>query len=170
MKIYWFSTTPPDIKKPLFWFIPLALLLIAGLAFSMFTLINASHIEDSNGSDTALVTLTEADLLANRPRSVSTGSVSSNINQKLSLRINKFSGVTDVTSFTARGSRLTIHFSCALQEGNFRVLLLCEGNYVADLPVNGSDTVIIDNPNGRYSIRVAGESAKFALKCSYDIE
>ena len=157
------------MKKHLIWIIPLALLLIAGLAFGLFTLINASHIEDTNGADTALVTLTDADILSNRTSSVATGSLSNTINRMTTLRVNKFSGVTDATSFTARGDKLTIHFSSTLEEGNFRVVLLCDGEYVMDLPIDGSKAVPIDNPDGRYTIRIAGESAKFSLKCSYDI-
>ena len=73
----------------------------------------------------------------------------------------------ELETFTARGERLVIRTDAALTEGNLRILLLCDGEYVTDIPL-GAQTTAVENPDGRFELRLAAESAK--MQMTYTIE
>lgn len=118
------------------------------------------QIEDTNGEDTALCTLTDEQILAEHPSISTVGSVASRVNDKQTLRVNKLSGVYVFDSFLLQNEDLSLTVSTTLHEGNLRIVLLCDGVYVQDVPIGEDQTVSIANANGRYQVRLAGESAK----------
>ena len=127
------------------------------------------QIEDTNGDSPELCELTDDDIFNDNPKSVQFGSVYSSIGGKYSLKVNKFSGVESVAKFSANGTKLVINSDSTLQSGNFRIVLMHDGEYLSDIPT-GEKSVTIDSPEGDYEIRVAGESAKFDIVISYSVD
>ena len=120
------------------------------------------QIEDTNGpDDISLCTLTEEEILDKSPSYSAVSSITSTQNGKRTLRIKKLSGVYALDSHLASGNTLTITLSTTLHEGNLRIVVLCDGNYVADMPVGQNETLTLQNADGhRYQVRLAAESAK----------
>lgn len=118
------------------------------------------QIEDTNGADTALTTVTDEDIQKKNPSHNAVGMVRSELDGKQSLRASKLSGVYAFNSYTANGGTLTVTLSTTLYEGNLRAVLLCEGVYVQDIPLGEAQTVRIETAAGKYQVRLAAESAK----------
>ncbi|MBQ8407286.1 MAG: hypothetical protein IJY39_00325 [Clostridia bacterium] len=146
--------------------------IITVVLLSAVLLTSCTHIEDTNGADTALCTLTEEDILASTNSSTRIGSVSSQVNNKYSLKVKKLSGVFDYTSLNLQaGQLLVIESDVVVESGNLRIVIVCDGEYVADISV-GTDQHIevkIDRTD-KYEIRIAGESANFTFQFTYTVE
>ena len=128
------------------------------------------HIEDTNGNDTSLCTLTQEDLLAEASSYISFGSMETRINDNYSYSVKKLSGVYRLIRFPAEGSSLTIETSAVLTQGNLRIVLLCDGEYVADIPLAENQSITIDDPSGTYSIVLGAESAELKFTYSYSVQ
>lgn len=157
------------MKRLLYLLIPLVLIAAILTALLIVTLIGKSQIEDTNGADPALCTLTDEDIFSKSTSSSSVGSVSTQINREYSYRVKKLSGVYEAVEFRASGDTLTIQISSTLTQGNLRIVLMCDGEYVQDIPVGQDQTITIPNPDGKYAIRLAAESAELSLECAYDV-
>ena len=125
------------------------------------------QIEDTNGEDTALTTVTDADITAKKPSYNAVGMVRSQLDGKQTTRVNSLSGVYEFNAYTADGGTLTVTLSTTLHEGNLRAVLLHEGTYVQDIPIGEAQTVSIANATGKYQVRLAGESAKVDATLSF---
>lgn len=145
----------------------LSILLIATLllAFSSCTL---SHIEDTNGDDKSLCTLTEEEILGNSTY-VQTISSTSTRGNTITYKAKKMSGVNVMKkSIQPQGNTFVINSSITLNQGNLRVVVSCDGEIVCDIPLEKNQVTTIDNLGGKYDIRVAGESAEFEIVLELD--
>ena len=120
----------------------------------------ATHVEDTNGTETALCSITDEEILEDSPKHLVTGCVRNKVNDTQTMRVSKLSGVFAFDAHLATQSTLTVTLSTTLHSGNLRAVLLCDGSYVQDIDINTEQSVIIPNANGRYQVRLAGESAK----------
>lgn len=118
------------------------------------------QIEDTNGEDTSLCVITDEEITEKNPSYYAVGMVRSQVNGKQSVRVNQISGVYELDAYTAEGGTLTLTLSTTLYEGNLRIVLLCDGTYLQDIPVGEAQAVVIPNANAKYQIRLAAESAK----------
>ncbi len=128
---------------------------------------NIGQIEDINGADTALATLTEEEILRNGTTYTNYGSVTSEKDGVLSFRVKKLSGVYRVVQFNiSKESNVQLNLSLTLTSGNLRAVLLCDGVLVQDIPQGSNQVIEIPNAKGSYEIRLAGESAALEFTCS----
>ncbi len=142
----------------------LLLLSISLLTFSSCM----SHIEDTNGEDDfSLCSLTDEDI-AGGGSYLEQGSVRSEINGKVKIRINKFSGVNTIESIKIRGEKKTLTLTATVDSGNFRIVIVKDGEIFADLKVDGTQERVTLSDNGEYDLRIAGESAH--IEIVYEIE
>lgn len=133
------------------------------------SLVNMGHYEDVNGTDTSLATLTEDELFSNIDNYVQFGAMSGSTGDGFFYTAQRFSGVYTFATFEVSGKeKLKISSIAELTEGNFRAILLRDGSYVCDLPLDGS-SIELEALDGSYKLRVAGESAKvnFGVQISY---
>ena len=134
--------------------------LLCALSLALCLTACVGQIEDTNGEDTSLCAITDEDIAEKKPSYSAVGMVRSQVDGKQSVRVNQISGVYELDAYTAEGGTLTITLSTTLYEGNLRVVLLCDGTYLQDIPVGEAQTVVIPDANGKYQIRLAAESAK----------
>jgi hypothetical protein len=142
------------------------------------------HIEDTNGADNfALATLTDADILATSL--ACTGGPNSSIGRihlpggwtisdGVELYAKKFSGVADILwADYILPSDLTLtldHFR--VEGGNFRMMVINNGQIIADILTGDHVEVLIEDITGPTYIRIAGESAAFTIamtETEYDL-
>ncbi len=146
-----------------------ALLLIAILSLTLSSC-SLGHIDDTNGDDTSLCSLTEENILGNNSYTQMVSSISTRGNT-LTYKANKMSGVNTIKkSLQAQGEALVINSSIILNQGNLRVVVICNDEIVCDIPLGENQTTTIKNPDGKYDIKVAGESAGFEISLEYNIE
>lgn len=125
------------------------------------------HIEDVNGEDTALCVITENEIIRGSHVTVQFYSSQSDVSvgngRKISYKVGKLSGVERIGSVQLSGEDATFTFNVSLTGGNARVVVVSGGKIVGEAKVNGESVVKIENGNGSYDIKVAGESAKLDL-------
>ena len=146
-----------------FWIFGLILILCLGLA-------SCTQIEDNNGEDDfSLAVLTNKDLLKSASSSSKVGFVRSQINDKLTVKVSRFSGVEVLESISADQNTGSITFSVqsTLGSGNLYVYVRHDGQIVGDFEIGKSDSLTIKQPaQGKYELCVAGESASYELSAS----
>ena len=167
-------------KLPGWAVLPIILVLVIGFFF----LPKMEHIEDTNGPDDyTLSTLTDADILAQKLTctggpNTSTGRISLPGGWELSggvkLYAEKFSGITDILwADYILPSDLTLtldHFR--VEGGNFRMMVINNGRIIADIQPGDNVDVLIEDLTGPTFVRIAGESAAFAIvmtETQYDL-
>ena len=152
---------------------PPKFLLIPPLILAFFVLLvlmtGGGHIEDRNGDNTDLCSITNDEIFANHISSTRFGFSFTSRNQGMQMRVKKLSGVCNAYKISAEGKQLTIHISTTLEQGNLRIVLMRNGVHIRDIPIGKDQTVTILNPKGEYVIRLAAESAKLSIECSYDV-
>lgn len=142
----------------------LLLLSISLLTFSSCM----SHIEDTNGEDDhSLCSLTDEDMVDGGSY-LQQGSTRSEINGKVKIRINKFSGVNTIESIRIRGEAKKLTLTATVESGNFRLFIVKDGEIFADLKADGTQDSVTFSDNGEYHLRIAGESAH--IEIAYEIE
>ena len=144
---------------------------IFGLILAMcLSLAACGQIEDTNGEDDySLAVITHEELVKGTNSSSKIGSMRTQINDKLTVKVSKFSGVEALDSITADNSTKSITFSVqsTLESGNFFVYVRHDGQIVGELEIGKSDTLTIKQPTpGKYELCVAGESASYELSAS----
>ena len=129
------------------------------------------HIKDTNGeNDLSLGTIDDERLLKGVSSYVQNMAVKSEKDGIITYKANKFSGVYVLKKIPyAVGKQMTIKTDIIVEEGNFRAVLIQNGEIIKDLPLGESQITIIDEPRRDYEIRIAGESAKFNLQLEYTI-
>ena len=167
-------------KLPGWAVIPIVVVLVVGFLF----LPKMEHIEDTNGAeDFSLATLTEEDILAKSLTCTggpnrSTGRLNLpggwSISDGVELYAKKFSGVTDILwadyILPSDFSLSLDHFS--VTGGNFRMMVINEGNIIADIQPGDNIDVLIEGLTGYTTVRIAGESAAFSIamtELQYDL-
>ena len=152
-------------------------LLIATLLLFVF-LVGCGHsglsIEDTNGAgDFTLCVVTEEDICQSRSH-LAIASITSTVGGKTKIRIGELSGVlqpdASPAGVRANGETLVWHAVSSVTAGNLRICIVRDNEeIVGDLPINGEGEVRIENaPRGRYTLRIAGESAEFSLEITLE--
>ena len=147
--------------------IALLIVLCIGVVFCLC----ACHIEDKNGPDDySLVEITDEKILKNTTSYTQTGAVASESQHEVEFDCRKFSGVKTLKKITYTGGiRLEINYDIELDGGNFRAVLIHDGEIVMDLPVGEDQQIVIDSPKRSYEIKIAGESADVEIELEYKI-
>jgi len=140
----------------------LALTLCAGLCACGMSV----NIEDTNGDDPSLCSITEEDIVSGSIGSTTFGSVKTTFNSTTIFKVKKMSGVLTLDTFKSanQNKAYTVTLSSNLVSGNLRVVLLCDGKYAADFPLNETQTLVFDNPECKYELVLAAESAEFSVE------
>lgn len=127
------------------------------------------HIEDTNGADDhSLTTLTDADLVKGAASSITTSMVQSTINGKTTVKVGKLSGVTQLDKFKPFSDKVLV-YTATVTSGNLRLVLVREGQIVAELPADGGEHIVpLLQEAGSVLLRAAGESAAFKL--TYEVK
>ncbi len=147
--------------------IALLLVLCIGVIFCLC----ACHVEDKNGPDDySLVEITDEKILKNSSSYTQTGAITSESQHKVEFECQKFSGVKSLKKISYTGGvRLEINYDIELDKGNFRAVLIHDGEIVMDLPIGEDQTIVIDSPKRSYEIKIAGESAEVDIELEYKI-
>ncbi len=131
------------------------------------SMVACGQIEDTNGADDySLATLTKEDLLKKVSSSSQAGFLHTQLNDKHTYKVTKFSGVEVLEEIHVKqnAKQLTISASSTLNSGNLYVYVRCDGVIVGDFAIGQNDTVTLENPpSGDYELCIAGESASFEL-------
>ncbi len=140
----------------------LALTLCAGLCACGMSV----NIEDTNGDDPSLCSITEEDIVSGGIGSTTFGSLKTTHNNKTVYTVKKMSGVLTLDTFKSanQNKAYTVALTTKLVSGNLRVVLLCDGKYATDFPLNETQTLVFDNPECKYEIVLAAESAEFSIE------
>ena len=145
-----------------------SLLILASCVLMLFSC-GAGHIEDTNGEDISLCSLTDEEIFGKSTSSVASGTVSTQLNNKYTFKANRLSGVYEYVSFAKDRGAFIIKADTSVEEGNLRIVVLCDGKYVADIAVKTGESLRIENKlGGKYEIRFAAESAKFTFECTVE--
>ena len=124
----------------------------------------ASHIEDTNGEgDYSLCTLTDEDII-DGTTTLLQGSASNKRNDRGEMSAEKFTGVETVDSINVRDAAEKVTFTAAVESGNFRAVIIKDGEIYADLKIDGTKDSITLTESGKYELKIAGESACFKLE------
>ena len=127
------------------------------------------HIEDTNGEEIALCSLTNEEIFSNTTSSTSVGSFRSQVNDSYRYRVSRLSGVSEFALFRMEQGAFRITSDTVVEQGNLRIVLLCDGAYVADIAIGKGESLEVTNPNGgKYEIRFAAESARFSFDCEIE--
>lgn len=140
-----------------------AFVVLSVIAFLLSLVSCMSHIEDDNGDDTSLCTLTERDIIE-CTSSLSYKSVKNKTNDKGNVRVDKFSGVQVVDSITVKEENKIVTCSVNITSGNLRVVIVRDGEIFADIKTDGEESSVALTRSGRYTLKIAGESACFDLE------
>lgn len=131
-------------------------------------------IEDTNGADDfTLCSITEDDICQSKAH-LAIASVTSTTGGKTKIHIGELSGVmqpdASLASVKANGETLVWHAVSSVTAGNLRICIVRDNEeIVGDLPINGEGEVRLENaPKGRYTLRIAGESAEFSLEITLE--
>lgn len=124
------------------------------------------NIEDTNGEDTALCSITEEDILAGNVGSTTFGSSKRTINDETTYSVMKMSGVLTLDTFKvpSKDEYYVLTVTPRLKSGNLRVLLLGDGEYLVDFPLSETTTLFLNDPDMKYELVLAAESAEFSVE------
>lgn len=129
-----------------------------------FTLTSCSQIEDNNGKDNYRVeTITDQDITSNSEKCLEVFSVSVDKDGILKVSAKKFSGVKTIDRNIYNNTNVEYTVNIKVDSGNFRLVLVLENTIINEFPINETSKFAINNANGKYLIRIAGESAKYEV-------
>lgn len=130
-----------------------------------FTGCNFGQVEDTNGEDDySLVKYTDGDITNKSSSYSALGLLENNIGSNKSISASKFSGIYTIDTIDVSSGTLVFSIESELTAGNFRIVIVKDGSIVDDAELNKTDTIEIVNANGKYVLKVVGESAKFSVK------
>lgn len=125
------------------------------------------HIEDQNGEDTSVVTITDKDIAEGRSYSATLSS-KGQANGSYSFNVQRLSGVYSLNKHRADGDSITFNMSSTLVSGNLRICIVKDDKIVADIPIGENQTVTVADGSGLYEIKLAAESAQISI--DYTVE
>ena len=129
------------------------------------------QIEDTNGADDySLQSISDSRLVKSGVSYSAIGMKEIGGEKERSISISKFSGVYELSYINVKNHKLTINMESNISEGNFRIVLVGDGEIISDFRINDTDKLVIENLSGKYSLRIAGESAKFSLVYNINID
>ena len=124
------------------------------------------HIEDANGpEDYSLAVITDQQLLDHDMGSMGFTKTTNNLNGTVRFHSDKFTGVMELmwtnVLFTTGFTLDLIDYE--VNAGNFRMVVINEGEIIADLKPEDSFPVDLGELKGDVSVVIAGESADFSF-------
>lgn len=143
------------------------LLIILGFLFlESCGINNLKHIEDINGEDNySLNTLTEKDILSKNPHALFVKSLRTEKNKKIKFSCEKFSGVSDITSYNLEEDKEYIFIvNATINKGNGEIFIYKDGKKVASIDWRLNQEIKLENINGKIYFRIAGESANMNIE------
>lgn len=132
------------------------------LSFLLVGCKSFSHIEDINGDDTKIATITEKEKIKNNSHISFMSIMSSNSkNNEIngSVKIDKFSGVKEIEKI--RKEIVTYTFDIKINSGNFEVIVVSNNEIIYSSYDNVNPVVIVSNDTQK--LKIVGESANFEL-------
>jgi len=152
----------------------LFLIIVCLIVFALSTTA-CGHIEDTNGDDPSLVTITREKLASNstshtasgvtsrsnRSKTTSVGSMEEIDVDFLNMKGGKTSGIQNIMlTMLAAGEKVTIDCSSSVASGNLAIVLLSPENEILyDFAVGEEDSCeITASENGAYVVRIGAES------------
>lgn len=146
-----------------------AAILLLSLLLTLTLSSCSSHIEDTNGDDISLVTLTDEDIIDGHSSCIRNVFTSTTNSDGTHVKCKKLSGVTTLTGI---GSGKNLTYTASSTAGNIRICVVsASGSIYADLVLDGaSHTLNLPEVSGSpaYKLRVAGESAAFTIDYTVD--
>ncbi len=155
-------------------------ILFCGLLVTL-CLVGCEHIEDGNGEDYHLATLTEADVAGTSINSLVSGESMSTKrihktimtqyedidNDETRVHYGKFSGVRSLAAVSlTEGDCVTFSLNSTIESGNLMILLVSPSNEaVYTFMLNQPDTFTFEAAeSGVYFVRIGGESFKGSIE------
>ena len=136
-------------------YIPLILVLLTGCGLG--------HIEDTNGDDTRVATISDEKILGVSSHS-SFMMVSNSIQKKGvtkgSVKSSKFSGVKEIESFNK--TNITYDLTITIKSGNFEVVVVSDSLIKSRVTV-GDNLNFVVSSDSYQELKIVGESAEFEL-------
>ena len=130
-------------------------------------------IPDTNGPDNyKLNTITDADIIKGEMGALNPISIHEDlIGDGITFSSKNFSGVYEVLYDNLLGSSdFVLHLSSlTVTEGNFRMVVVHDGEIVAEFEPNAEDPFVdyyLENVSGTVALRIAGESASYSFHMS----
>ena len=147
-----------------------AIAFVVVVCFMLFSKYSIEHIEDTNGADNYdLQQITDYNIINMDIGALNLTKETSILSDLPEYSSKKFTGVEEIYLNNIYGNRFDITlYNTHVKEGNFRVVLLHNGEIVHEFKLNELvQSYTLKNPEGTVSLRIAGESANFKL--SYDL-
>ena len=136
-------------------FIPLILVLLTGCGLG--------HIEDTNGDDTRVATISDEKILGVSSHS-SFMMISNRIQKKGvttgSVKSSKFSGVKEIESFNK--TNITYDLTITIKSGNFEVVVVSD-SLIKNRVTAGDNLNFVVSSDSYQELKIVGESAEFEL-------
>ena len=132
------------------------------LSFLLVGCKSFSHIEDINGDDTKIATITEEEKIKNNGHISFMSIMSSNSkNNEIngSVKIDKFSGVKEIEKI--KKEIVTYTFDIKINSGNFEVIVVSNNEIIYSSYDNVNPVVIVSSDTQK--LKIVGESANFEL-------
>ena len=143
-------------------------LLAAGLLI-LLCFCGCGQIEDTNGAeDKSLCSLTEEEIFSGPSSYVASVQTKVQIGNRCEYAVKKLSGALTVLSIPAEGDAMSFTYRIEVPEGNLRAVLLRDGEYVRDLTLDITGEFTLEEPEGTYELRLAGESARVEMEISWE--
>ncbi|MBR6776890.1 MAG: hypothetical protein IKM27_04000 [Clostridia bacterium] len=126
----------------------------------------AINIEDTNGDDPSLCSLTEEDIVSGYPGSTTFGSSKSTSKSGTVFKAKKMSGVYTLDTFkpSSKDDVIVLAVTPELRSGNLRVVLLGNGELITDFPTGEASTIRLEDPECEYELVLAAESAELSVQ------
>lgn len=143
--------------------IPILILFVIAVIWMFSTAID--HVEDTNGADTSIATITEMDIVNNNygSRNLTTTTNLGGVR----FHSKKYTGVQEIF-YQNYLTETTVYLSVSdytVTEGNFRIAVIHENELIAMLsPDDDASVYCFENIKGRISFRLVGESAAFSFR------
>ena len=142
----------------------IAILLIS-LVLASVCLCACVYIPDENGDeDYSLCKLTENDIINSTDYQYTSINSKREANGTYVYSIQSLSGVYTLKKVEGSYGVLTFNATITLHSGNLRACLVKDGEIVREIPINEFAQINVSNPDGKYAIKLAGESASFDVE------
>lgn len=142
---------------------------ITALAISVLIacvcLCSCVYIADTNGDDDySLGKLTEEDIINSTEYQIRSVNSRKEANGTYKYSITGLSGVYTLKKVEGSYGVLSFNVTITLHSGNLRACVVKNGEIVREIPIGEFTQINISNPDGKYEIKLAGESASFDLE------
>lgn len=145
---------------------------VVGMAIGVYMLLNNDfvHLEDTNGTDYTLQTITDADIEQRAFPALGLKESKGLFSSQITYSSDKFSGVEELfsTMYYASTIRITVNHA-KVTAGNFRMMLLVDDKIVHEFALNElTQEYWLEDVTGTVAMRIAGESAAF--QCDFAVD